>query len=307
MTPPAIAAVRSAASVQLAAVPSPTVCAGVLTSASDVAVQRAGGALPSNVVIAASGGPLSRGGVAVSSELPASPPDGGDAHPSAAITSTDETMEAVRRIRSAYHRAMSSRVVRSITIALVVGCGPPAPVTVVPFEPAPATEAPPPPTTVTAPSPSGVSSADATRACGVNDDCVLVTGPCGEIVATNREHATEVQARYRMLASVGECARGAVPSPVDPMCDAHVCGVREASDPDARTCHDDEECVALPMACTWAIASRTAAGYARVVGVSEGLQALAAPPCELPEPPVLACRYAYCSRARDLAPDDDAH
>src|SRR5262245_34936788 len=46
-TPPAAAALRSAASVQLAGVPSPTVAVGCATSASAGAVQRAGGIAPS--------------------------------------------------------------------------------------------------------------------------------------------------------------------------------------------------------------------------------------------------------------------
>jgi hypothetical protein len=176
--------------------------------------------------------------------------------------------------------------------------------TSVDFDPAGATpEAP-------APAPTEASDTDIApaRRCVINDDCVIVWGHCDTTHGANREHAAEEQARLNPIDLPSECMGhllGEHPAVVEPMCDAHECGLREAPDPEARWCQDDADCEAVPMGCTWAIVSRTAPGYARVVAVSEGFRAGAAPPCVIPDPPTLRC-VGYCARARDLyLPDDE--
>lgn len=142
---------------------------------------------------------------------------------------------------------------------------------------------------------TGAPTDDEAHRCIQNEDCVLVTGQCGEIVAARRDHAEQVQRDFTAIASVSECARAAPHDPVDPTCGDHLCTTTPAREADARTCADDHDCEAVAITCQWHVASRTAPGYAHLVEIAAATSAGPAPPCVPPTRPIMACRYGYCS------------
>lgn len=195
-------------------------------------------------------------------------------------------------------------------VTLLAACGspppeptvaPPSSIVVPPASIAPPTSVAPPTTVASAGVFLGGVDPEAARACTSDDQCVLITNPCGALLSANRTQAAALQHEYVELSRVTECQRLADPGPQDPACIDGSCTTRPAEFAEARACRHDRECYAVALTCRWAVASHTApTGTALDTAIAE---AAAHPePCTLAPAPAVRCAYGFCSAASALLP-----